>query len=101
MKLLAIIFLFLLHCPLTKAQTANTDNKGLVVPYDRQYYCITAKELQIALAKKGYPVKVDNVCGKKTMKAVIQLTIDKGLPIGNIHYIPVIFPYLGIEPCVQ
>jgi hypothetical protein len=103
MKSLSIILLFLGFCPLAQAQTeGNTVAKNFVAPDHPEYYCVTVKDLQIALTQKGYPVKADNVFGKKTKKAFIQFAMDKGLPSGNRWgYFSEAMPALGIEPCLR
>jgi N-acetyl-anhydromuramyl-L-alanine amidase AmpD len=101
MKSIAILLWFLLFwCPLAQAQ--KTQDKGFLASNHPQYYCVTIREFQTALTKKGYPVKPTNIWDKKTQKAFMKFVMDKGLPTGNVWgYFSEAFPALGIEPCLK
>ena len=98
MKCLCTFLGLFLFCVSLSAQ--KTQREGFVLPEHHNFNCITIMEFQVALTKNGYPVKADNIWGKKTKKAFLKFAIDKGLPSGNVWgYFSEVFPALGFEPC--
>jgi hypothetical protein len=71
----------------------------IFMPVHPKFYCVTINDVQIALTKKGYSLRVDNKLGKKTKKALSDFLTDNGIPIGNVWNFTEAFEALGIEPC--